>query len=71
MTAPSVEPRKLEEAVALLRARGFDARCRDWAMGRTVAVPWGASDAGTGIVVRERVGTRTYALVEPWFDVPR
>ncbi|MCK6507951.1 hypothetical protein L6R53_32055 [Myxococcota bacterium] len=55
MTAPYVEPRNLDEAAALLRARGFDARRRDWAMGRTVAVPWGASDGGTGIVVWERV----------------
>jgi hypothetical protein len=54
MTTP-YEPRNLEEAVDLLRARGFDARRRDWAMGRTVVVPWGASDGGTGIVLRERV----------------
>lgn len=55
MTAPYVEPRNLDEAATLLRARGFDARRRDWAMGRTVTVPWGASDGGTGTVVWERV----------------
>ncbi len=55
MTAPDTEPRNLDEAAALLRARGFDARRRDWAMGRTIAVPWGASDGGMGIVLWERV----------------
>lgn len=38
MTDRNVEPRDLKEATAFLRARGFDARRRDWVMGRTIAV---------------------------------
>ncbi len=39
----------------MLRARGFDARRRDWAMGRTIAVPWGAAGGPSGITLWERV----------------
>jgi hypothetical protein len=44
------------EAVAFLKASGFDASERDWALGRTIVVPADPHPPdGTGIVVYERV----------------